>query len=77
VSDGGEAGAQPAVRAVQGTLREARRAFERAYILETLERFDWSIKRTAAALGVPRPNLYRKARQLNIRLRRPESGQWS
>jgi DNA-binding NtrC family response regulator len=69
-----DAGPSSTIRGTRGTLREARRAFERAYILETLQRLDWSITRTAAALGVPRPNLYRKARQLNIRLRRPESG---
>jgi DNA-binding NtrC family response regulator len=75
VSDAGRPDASPATPGAQGTLREARRAFERAYILDTLQRLDWSIARAAAALGVPRPNLYRKARQLNIRLRRPEDGE--
>lgn len=53
------------------TLREARRAFERRYILEMLERHDWRISQTARALGLQRPNLYRKARQLRIQLKPP------
>ena len=54
------------------TLREARRAFERDYILSVLEQEDWSITSTARVLGLQRPNLYRKARQLRIRLKRVE-----
>jgi two-component system nitrogen regulation response regulator NtrX len=53
------------------TLREARRDFERAYILETLRQWNWSVAQTARALGLPRPNLNRKARQLAIRLKPP------
>jgi DNA-binding NtrC family response regulator len=63
--------ARPAVAG--GTLREARRRFEREYILDTLRRHGWSIGDTARALGLPRPNLYRKARQLDIRLKRPDT----
>lgn len=50
-------------------LREARRAFERSYILAVLEQQRWSIRETARALGLQRPNLYRKARQLSIPLK--------
>lgn len=53
-------------------LREARRAFERDYILAVLEQQHWSIAGTARALGLQRPNLYRKARQLRIPLKRGE-----
>ena len=53
-------------------LREARRAFERDYILAVLEQQHWSISGTARALGLQRPNLYRKARQLSIPLKRAE-----
>lgn len=53
-------------------LRVARRDFERAYILRALRRADWSISRAAAVLGVSRPNLYRKARQLHLSLKRPD-----
>ncbi|MGE0041800.1 MAG: helix-turn-helix domain-containing protein [Vicinamibacterales bacterium] len=52
-------------------LREARRAFERRYILAALEQHRWRISETARALGLQRPNLYRKARQLAIPLRPP------
>lgn len=53
-------------------LREARREFERAYILEALRQAGWSIGAAARVLGVPRPNLYRKARQLAISLKPPQ-----
>lgn len=55
-------------------LRVARRDFERSYILRALRRADWSIGRAAMALGVSRPNLYRKARQLQLSLKRPDGG---
>lgn len=55
------------------TLRDARREFERRYILATLERHQWQISQTARALGLQRPNLYRKARQLRIQLKPPSS----
>jgi DNA-binding NtrC family response regulator len=54
------------------TLRQARRRFERDYIADVLRRHGWSIPDTARALGLPRPNLYRKARQLGIRLKAPD-----
>jgi DNA-binding NtrC family response regulator len=55
------------------SLRDARRAFERHYILAVLERCDWRVGATARALGLQRPNLYRKARQLSIQLKRANS----
>jgi len=51
-------------------LRDARRAFERRYILAVLERHGWRVGPAARALGLQRPNLYRKVRQLNIQLKR-------
>jgi two-component system nitrogen regulation response regulator NtrX len=50
-------------------LREARRAFERSYILAALAHHNWRVADAARALGLQRPNLYRKARQLRIALR--------
>jgi DNA-binding NtrC family response regulator len=50
-------------------LREARREFERNYILAVLEQHHWRVGATARALGLQRPNLYRKARQLSIQLK--------
>jgi two-component system nitrogen regulation response regulator NtrX len=55
-------------------LREARRQFERHYVLAVLERCGWRIAAAARALGLQRPNFYRKARQLNISLRPPDTG---
>lgn len=55
------------------SLRDARRAFERHYILAVLERCDWRVGATARALGLQRPNLYRKARQLSIQLKRADT----
>ena len=52
------------------SLREARRSFERSYILAVLEQHHWRVGAAARALGLQRPNLYRKARQLSITLRR-------
>jgi DNA-binding NtrC family response regulator len=53
----------------QVPLREARRQFERSYILAVLEQNQWRVGATARALGLQRPNLYRKARQLSIQLK--------
>jgi two-component system nitrogen regulation response regulator NtrX len=57
------------VRAV-GSLRAARRQFERDYIAAVLRDHEWQMRAAARALGIERANLYRKARQLGIPLRR-------
>ena len=51
------------------TLREARKNFERSYIVAVLQQHGWRMGAAARALGLQRPNLYRKARQLRIPLR--------
>jgi DNA-binding NtrC family response regulator len=51
-----------------GNLREARQRFERDYIASVLQHHDWHMAAAAEALGIQRPNLYRKARQLGIPL---------
>jgi two-component system, NtrC family, response regulator AtoC len=51
-------------------LREARRQFERDYIASVLRDHAWQMRDAARALGIERANLYRKARQLGIPLRR-------
>ena len=53
-----------------GTLREARLRFERDYIASVLQHCGWKIADAARTLGIQRPNLYRKARQLGIPLAR-------
>ena len=49
-----------------GNLREARMRFERDYISAVLQNHGWRMADAALTLGIQRPNLYRKARQLGI-----------
>ena len=49
-----------------GTLREAKERFERDYIREVLKRYRGRIGDAAKALGIQRPNLYRKMRDLQL-----------
>lgn len=61
-------------RRPSGSLRDARRQFERDYIASVLRDHEWHMPDAARALGIERANLYRKARQLGIPLRRePDS----
>ena len=53
-----------------GSLRDARLRFERDYIASVLQHHGWRMAEAARALGIQRPNLYRKARQLGIPLAR-------
>jgi DNA-binding NtrC family response regulator len=53
-----------------GSLREARARFERDYIASVLQFHQWRMSEAAATLGMQRPNLYRKAKQLGIPLAR-------
>lgn len=46
--------------AVQTTLQEAKRQFERSLILQALERNDWNVTRTSEQLGLERTNLHKK-----------------
>jgi len=48
------------------TLKEAREAFERAYILAELRATDWHMTRTAERLGIERSHLYRKLKAYGI-----------
>jgi two-component system, NtrC family, nitrogen regulation response regulator NtrX len=48
------------------TLHEARGAYEREFVLRKLEENQWSMTRTAAALGLERSHLYRKMKTLGI-----------
>jgi DNA-binding NtrC family response regulator len=49
-----------------GNLRDARIRFEREYIAAVLQHHGWRMAEAAQTLGIQRPNLYRKARQLGI-----------
>lgn len=53
-----------------GSLREARLRFERDYVAAVLQHHGWQMSHAARTLGIQRPNLYRKARQLGIPLMR-------
>ena len=53
-----------------GNLRDARLRFERDYIAAVLQHHEWRMAAAAQTLGIQRPNLYRKARQLGIPLAR-------
>ncbi len=53
-----------------GNLRDARLRFERDYIAAVLQHHEWRMAAAAETLGIQRPNLYRKARQLGIPLGR-------
>jgi two-component system nitrogen regulation response regulator NtrX len=57
-------GADEAAR--ERTLREARDAFERAYILAELRAHDGNVTRTAEKLGIERSHLYRKLKAYGI-----------
>jgi two-component system nitrogen regulation response regulator NtrX len=48
------------------TLKEAREAFERAYILGELRAHEWNMTRTAERLGIERSHLYRKLKSYGI-----------
>jgi DNA-binding NtrC family response regulator len=56
----------PARFSPTGNLREARLRFERDYISAVLQHHGWRMADAARTLGIQRPNLYRKARQLGI-----------
>jgi len=60
----------PAAFTPIGTLREARQRFEHDYIAAVLEHHGWRMAEAARTLGIQRPNLYRKVRQLGIPLAR-------
>jgi DNA-binding NtrC family response regulator len=60
----------PAPFVPTGNLREARLRFERDYIVAVLQHHGWRMAEAAHTLGIQRPNLYRKARQLGIPLSR-------
>lgn len=51
-----------------GTLKEARREFEREYIVKKLEEFGGNIAKTAESIGIERSHLYRKIKSYGIRV---------
>jgi two-component system nitrogen regulation response regulator NtrX len=53
-----------------GTLEQARRSFEREYLLAKLREHGWNISRTAEAIGIARESLSRKVKQHKIGVER-------
>jgi two-component system nitrogen regulation response regulator NtrX len=51
---------------VEGSLREARDEFEKAFILRRLRETHWNITRAAERLGIERSNLHRKMKAYGI-----------
>lgn len=47
-------------------LKDARRAFERNFILEKLNEYGWNISKTARALNIQRSHLHQKMKSLKI-----------
>lgn len=52
------------------SLKEAREEFEREFILQKLEEFDWNITKTAEAIELERSNLHRKIKSYGIDLKK-------
>ncbi len=50
------------------TLREAKEAFERDFIMRKLQENNWNISKTAEVLEVERSNLHRKIKAFNIQI---------
>ena len=48
------------------SLREAREEFEKEFIIQKLEEFQWNISRTAEAIELERSNLHRKIKSYGI-----------
>jgi two-component system nitrogen regulation response regulator NtrX len=49
-----------------GTLRDFKESAERAFLVRKLHESKWNISATAAAIGTPRSNLYKKLEQYGI-----------
>ncbi|GAH71975.1 unnamed protein product, partial [marine sediment metagenome] len=54
------------------SLQDARKEFERRFILQALEEEDWNMSAAAERLGLDRTNLYRKIKALKIKRRNHE-----
>ena len=49
-----------------GSLRDFKETAERAFLVQKLRESKWNISATAAAIGTPRSNLYKKLEQYGI-----------
>ncbi len=62
---GEDAASVPAAEAA-GSLKDFKESAERAYLVQKLRESRWNISATAAAIGTPRSNLYKKLEQYDI-----------
>lgn len=62
----GKTGRRKEVSLFKQPYRDARRSFEKLYIEEKLREHGGNVSKTAKALGIERPNLHRKMRDLGI-----------
>jgi two-component system nitrogen regulation response regulator NtrX len=60
----GDSGGAPALA---GSLKDFKESAERAYLVQKLRENRWNISATAAAIGTPRSNLYKKLEQYGIK----------
>jgi two-component system nitrogen regulation response regulator NtrX len=63
-------GAVAETRASGSSLGDARRAFEREYLVTRLREHAWNISRTAESVGIARESLSRKVKALGIEIER-------
>jgi two-component system nitrogen regulation response regulator NtrX len=59
-------GAEPGNAGGAATLRDFKETAERAFLVQKLRESNWNISATAAAIGTPRSNLYKKLEQYVI-----------
>jgi two-component system nitrogen regulation response regulator NtrX len=59
-------GEGPATAVSAGSLKDFKESAERAFLVQKLRENDWNISATAAAIGTPRSNLYKKLEQYGI-----------
>jgi two-component system nitrogen regulation response regulator NtrX len=57
---------EPTVVSGTGTLRDFKEGAERAFLVQKLRESGWNISATAAAIGTPRSNLYKKLEAYGI-----------
>ena len=60
------AGESASAAPVTGSLKDFKESAERAYLVQKLRESRWNISATAAAIGTPRSNLYKKLEQYGI-----------
>ncbi len=58
--------AKPAVPETAASLKDFKESAERAFLVQKLRESRWNISATAAAIGTPRSNLYKKLEQYAI-----------